>query len=68
MQCCIDVTVSDVHSCCASKPAFMQVQNGASEVEASLRVANNDRPNAYLVDATKDRADLILPRLPLEHA
>lgn len=45
-----------------------QVQNGASEVEASLRVANNDRPNAYLVDATKDRADLILPRLPLEHA
>lgn len=42
-----------------------QTGNGLSLEEASMRVATNDLPNALKIAATKGRADLVLPALPL---
>ena len=42
-----------------------QTGNGLSLEEASMRVATNDLPNALKIAATRGRADMVLPALPL---
>ena len=42
-----------------------QVANGKPPEVVSHRIETNDRPNAELVEATKQRARLVLPSLPL---
>ena len=46
----------------------VQVANGAPRAEAEKRVNANDRPNAELVQSTRHRASLVLPRLPIHAA
>ena len=42
-----------------------QTGNGAPPEVAQRRIDTNDRPNALQISATKDRAHLVIPALPL---
>lgn len=42
-----------------------QTGNGAAEEVARRRIDTNDRPNALQISATRKRAQLIIPALPL---
>lgn len=42
-----------------------QTGNGAPPEVAQRRVATNDRPNALQISATRERAHLVIPFLPL---
>ena len=45
-----------------------QTGNGATPEVARRRVETNDRLNAMQISATKDRAHLVIPALPLRNA
>ena len=42
-----------------------QTGNGAPPEEVQRRIDTNDRPNALQISATKERAHLVIPALPL---
>lgn len=42
-----------------------QTGNGAPPEVAQSRIDTNDRPNALQISATKERAHLVIPALPL---